>query len=157
MSCVVVQYAYLIWFIISHESLCPIPFLFEVFPTHSCTQFQDLLLRPNHICLCSMLLPYNSPGYLLSHGQNTPLIVNYSVQVYNRTTGELMNSFINVTSEMFSTTAPVTFIHNTPHGGVMRNCEELVFIVSAASTIGWGSPAIVTEGFPIGILCMFIL
>ena len=84
-------------------------------------------------------------------------IVNYSVQVYNTATGEVMNSFINVTSEMFSTTAPVTFIHNTPHGGVMWNCEELAFIVSAASTIGWGSPAIVTGGFPIGILCMFIL
>ena len=85
-------------------------------------------------------------------------IVNYSVQVYNRATGDVMNSFINATSEMFSTTAPVTLIHNTPHGGVMRNCEELVFIVSAATIIGWGSPAIVTEGFPIGnIHCIPVL
>ena len=84
-------------------------------------------------------------------------IVNYSVQVYNRATGEMMNSFINVTSEILATTAPVTFTYNTPHGGVMWNCEELAFIVSAASIIGWGSPAIVTGGFPIGILCVFIL
>ena len=82
-------------------------------------------------------------------------IVNYSVQVYNRATGEVINSFINATSEMFSTTAPVTFIHNTPHGGVMRNCEEQVFIVSAATIIGWGSPAIVTGGFPIGIVYVY--
>ena len=84
-------------------------------------------------------------------------IVNYSVQVYNRATGEMMNSFINVTSEILATTAPVTFTYNTPHGGVMWNCEELAFIVSAASIIGGGSPAIVTGGFPIGILCVFIL
>ena len=87
-------------------------------------------------------------------------IVNCSVQVYNRATGEVTNSFINATSEMFSTAAPVTFIHNTPHRGVVQNCEELVFIVSAASIIGWGSPAIVTGGFPINcipVLFSFLL
>ena len=69
-----------------------------------------------------------------------------------------MNSFINATSEMFSTTGPVTFIHNTPHGGVVQNCEVLVFIVSAASIIGWDSPAIVTGGFPMGnIHCIPVL
>ena len=85
-------------------------------------------------------------------------IVNYTVQVHNRATGEVTNSFINATSDMLSTTAPVTFIYNTPHGGVMRNCEELVFIVSAATIIGQGSPAIVTGGFPIGnIYCIPVL
>ena len=84
-------------------------------------------------------------------------IVNYTVQVYNRATGEVMNSFINATSEVLSTTAPMTFTYNTPRGEVMQNCEELVFIVSAASTIGWGSPAIVTGGFPIGTVCVYTL
>ena len=84
-------------------------------------------------------------------------IVNYSVQVYNGATGEVINLFINATSEMVSTTAPVTFNYDTPQGGVMQNCEELVFIVSAASTIGWGSPAIVTGGIPIGIVCVYTL
>ena len=83
-------------------------------------------------------------------------IVNYRVQVHNRATGEVMNLFINATSEMLSTTAPVTFTYNTPQGEVMQNCEELVFIVSAASTIGWGSPAVITGGFPIGIVCVYI-
>ena len=80
-------------------------------------------------------------------------IVNYSVQVYNRATGEVINSTVNATStEMHSTTAPVTFIYNIPHGGVVQNCEVLVFSVSAASNVGWSSPAVVTGGFPIGDL-----
>ena len=80
-------------------------------------------------------------------------IVNYGVQVHNRANGEVMNSTVNATStEMHLTTAPVTFIYNTPHGGVAQNCEELVFSVSAASNIGWSSPAVVTGGFPIGNL-----
>ena len=48
-------------------------FTYHFTPTHTCTQFHNLLLRPSRICLYSMLLPYSSPGYLLSHGQNTPL------------------------------------------------------------------------------------
>ena len=118
-------------------------------------------------------------------------IVNYTVQVHNRISGEVTNSTVNVTlietvssvaarevinstlntttseigsatiseEEMNSTTnatftsamaTPVTFIHNTPHKGVVQNCEELVFSVSAANNIGWGSPAVVTGGFPMG-------
>ena len=47
-------------------------------------------------------------------------IVTYSVQVYNEATGEVMNSTLNATStEMFSMTAPVTFVYSTPHKGVM--------------------------------------
>ena len=120
-------------------------------------------------------------------------IVNYTVQVHNRNTGEVINSIVNVTitealssavtreminstlstatesgsatiieEEMNSTTnaaftsataVPVTFIHNTPHKGVVQNCEELVFSVSAANNIGWGSPAVVTGGFPMGNVC----
>ena len=80
-------------------------------------------------------------------------IVNYTVQVHNRATGEMINSTVNaISTEMLSTTALVTFIYNTPHGGVVQNCEELVFSVSAASIIGWSSPAVVTGGFPIGNL-----
>ena len=76
-------------------------------------------------------------------------IVNYSVQVHNRATGEGTNSTINVIStEMFSMAASVTFVYSTP-GGV-QNCEEFVFSVSAANNIGWSSPAVVTGGFPIG-------
>ena len=82
-------------------------------------------------------------------------IVNYSVQVHNRANGEMMNSIVNATSiEIHSTTAPVTFIYNTPYGGVVQNCEEFVFSVSVASNIGWSSPAVVTGGFPIGITCI---
>ena len=115
-------------------------------------------------------------------------IVNYTVQVRNRITGEVTNSIVTITEtisaavtrevvnstlstttesgsatiieeEMNSTTSatftsamptPVTFIHNTPHKGVVQNCEELVFSVSAANNIGWGSPAVVTGGFPMG-------
>ena len=120
-------------------------------------------------------------------------IVNYTVQVHNRNTGEVINSIVNVTitetlssavtreminstlstttesgsatiieEEMNSTTnatftsamaTPVTFIHNTPHKGVVQNCEELVFSVSAANNIGWGCPAVVTGGFPMGNVC----
>ena len=83
-------------------------------------------------------------------------IVNYSVQVYNRATGEMMNSFINATSEVLSTTAPVTFNYGVPQGRAMQNCEELVFIVSAANIIGWGSPAVVTGGFPIGSVWVYV-
>ena len=75
-------------------------------------------------------------------------IVNYTVQIHNRATGEVINSTVYAISEMFSRT--VTFIHNTPHGRVVQNCEELVFSVSAASNIGWSKPAVVTGGFPIG-------
>ena len=76
-------------------------------------------------------------------------IVNYSVQVHNRATGEVINSTVYATStEMLSST--VTFIHTTPHGGVVQDCEELVFSVSAATSVGWSSPAVVTGGFPIG-------
>ena len=90
----------------------------------------------------SWLPPFSSAEYP---------IVNYTVQVHNRATGDAMNSTINATStEMFSMTTPVTFIHNMAHGRVMQNCEELVFIVSAANNIGWSSPAVVTGGFPIG-------
>ena len=85
-------------------------------------------------------------------------IVNYSIQIYNRATGEVINLFINGTStEMVSMTAPVTFTYGVLQGGVMQNCEKLFFFsVSAASTIGWGSPAIVTGGFPIGSVCVYI-
>ena len=155
MSCVVVQYAYPIWFILSHESLCPIPFLFDfsysfmyTVPGPPPSPKPYLLVHNATTIQLSWLPPFSWTEYP---------IVNYSVQVYNRATGEMMNSFINVTSEILSTTAPVTFTYNTPHGGVMWNCEELAFIVSAASIIGWGSPAIVTGGFPIGILCVLIL
>ena len=122
-------------------------------------------------------------------------IVNYTVQVHNRITGEVTNSTVNATitetlsaavtievknstlnttttesgsatitkKEMDSTTsatstsataAPVTFIHNTPHKGIVQNCDELVFSVFAASNIGWSSPAVVTGGFPIGNVCL---
>ena len=37
--------------------------------------------------------------------------------------------------------------------GVVQNCEELVFSISAANNIGWGSPAVVTGGFPMGNVC----
>ena len=72
--------------------------------------------------------------------------------------GEVINLFINGTStEMVSMTAPVTFTYGVLQGGVMQNCEKLFFFsVSAASTIGWGSPAIVTGGFPIGSVCVYI-
>ena len=122
-------------------------------------------------------------------------IVNYTVQVHSRITGEVTNSTVNATitetlsaavtievknstlnttttesgsatitkKEMDSTTsatstsataAPVTFIHNTPHKGIVQNCDELVFSVFAASNIGWSSPAVVTGGFPIGNVCL---
>ena len=121
-------------------------------------------------------------------------IVNYTVQVHNRITREVINSTVNVTiaetlsaavtrevmnstlnitatesglatvteEEMNSTTSatstsatatPVTFIYNTPHKGIVQNCEELVFSVSAANSIGRGSPAVVNGGFPIGNVC----
>ena len=80
-------------------------------------------------------------------------IVNYTVQVHNKATGEVINSTINaISTEMHSTTSLVTFIYNAPHGGVVQNCEELVFSVSAASNVGWSSPAVVTGRFPIGNL-----
>ena len=75
-------------------------------------------------------------------------IVNYTVQIHNRATGEVINSTVYATSEMLSRT--VTFIHTTPHGRVMQNCEELVFSISAANSIGWSKPAVVTGVFPIG-------
>ena len=76
-------------------------------------------------------------------------IVNYTVQVRNRISGEITNLTVNVRStETLSRT--VTFIYTTPHGGVVQDCEELVFSVSAANNIGWSSPAVVTGGFPIG-------
>ena len=74
-------------------------------------------------------------------------IVNYTVQVHNRITREVTNSTVNATA------APVTFIHNTPHGRVMWNCEELIFRVFAANNIGRSKPAVVTGGFPIGNVC----
>ena len=67
-------------------------------------------------------------------------------------TEEEMNSTINATSTS-ATAAPVTFIHNTLHKGIVQNCEELVFSVSAANSIGRGSPAVVNGGFPIGNVC----
>ena len=80
-------------------------------------------------------------------------IVNYTVQVHNRATGEVISSTVNTTStEMISMITPVTFTYNTPQGGVVQTCEELVFSVSAASNVGWSSPAVVTGGFPIGNL-----
>ena len=63
-----------------------------------------------------------------------------------------MNSTINAASTS-ATAAPVTFIHNTPHGRVMWNCEELIFRVFAANNIGRSKPAVVTGGFPIGNVC----
>ena len=110
-------------------------------------------------------------------------IVNYTVQIHNRVTGETINSTINATvtrkvidstlnttnetgsgtvseeevnsnATFTSTTAaPVSFIHNAPREGVVQNCEELVFSVFAANNIGWSSPAEVTGGFPIGNVC----
>ena len=127
-------------------------------------------ITPTHTCACAVPQPPPSPKPQLLVLNATTIqfswlppfawaeypIVNYSVQVHNRATGEVLNVFINATSEIVSTTAPpVTFTYNTPQGEVMQNCEELVFIVSAASTIGWGSPAIVTGGFPIGIVCVY--
>ena len=142
-------------------------------------------------------------------------IVNYTVQVHNRITGEVINSTVNVTfietlsaavtrevmnstlnttsteagsatitgpatitgsatitdeeitdeeinstinaASTSTTTAPVTYIHNAPHVGVVQNCEELVFSVFAANNIGWGSPAVVTGGFPIGNVCLSLV
>ena len=109
-------------------------------------------------------------------------IVNYTVQVHNRITGEEMNSTVNVTltetlsaavtrevmnslnssatiieeeintatSTSTAAAAPVTFIQNTPHEGVVQTCEELAFSVFAVNNIGWSRPAVVTGGFPIG-------
>ena len=125
-------------------------------------------------------------------------IVNYTVQVHNRITGEVINSTINATfietvsaavtrkvinstlnttstetgsatvseeeinstinaTSTSTTAAPVTFIHNAPHVGVVQNCEELVFSVFAVNNIGWSSPAVVTGGFPIGNICLCLV
>ena len=76
-------------------------------------------------------------------------IVNYTVKVHSIATGEVTNSTVYAKStEMLSST--VTFIHTSPHGGVVQDCEQLVFSVSAANNIGWSSQAVVTGGFPIG-------
>ena len=123
-------------------------------------------------------------------------IVNYTVQIHNIITGEIMNSTINATftetistavtrkvmnftlnttnetgsatvseeevnstinATFTSTTAPVTFIHNALHVGVVQNCEELAFSVFAANNIGWSTPAVVTGGFPIGNVCFSLV
>ena len=128
-------------------------------------------ITPTHTCACAVPQPPPSPKpqLLVLNATTVQLswlppfawaeypIVNYSVQVYNRATGEVMNSFINATSEVLSTTTPVTFDYGVPQGSVMQNCEELFFSVSAASIIGGSSPAVVTGGFPIGSVCVYTL
>ena len=79
-------------------------------------------------------------------------IVNYSIQVRNRTTGEAMMILtINTTS------TSITFNFSTLHGEVMQICEELAFTVNAASNIGQSEPGVVYGGFPIGNMCTNLL
>ena len=94
---------------------------------------QDPLLT--HISICSVLPSYRSSLPPFSWAEYP--IVNYSVQVYNRATGEGINSTINATStEILSMAVPVTFVNSVPHGGVVQKCEELMFIVFTASNVG---------------------
>ena len=74
-------------------------------------------------------------------------IVNYTIQIHNRATREVMNRIINVISTAMS---PVTFNYSTPHGEVLQRCEELEFTVYATSNIGQSEPGDVNGGFPIG-------
>jgi len=86
-------------------------------------------------------------------------IVNYTIQIHNRDTGEVINRTINVTSTSMVAVSPATFNYSTPHGEVSQRCEELVFTVYAASKIGQSEPGEVNGGFPIGVyvysLCMY--
>ena len=77
-------------------------------------------------------------------------IVNYSIQVYNRVTEDVMNRTINVTSPWLVAVSPVTFNISIPHGEVVQRCEELVFAVIATNNIGQSEPGVVNGGFPIG-------
>ena len=77
-------------------------------------------------------------------------IVNYTIQIHNRDTGEVMNRTIDVTSTSMFVMSPVTFNDSTPHGEVVQRCEELVFTVYATSNIGQSEPGEINGGFPIG-------
>ena len=76
--------------------------------------------------------------------------MNYSIQIHNRVTGEMMNWTMNATSAGSIVTSPITFNYSTPRGEVVQQCEELVFTVRAANSIGQSEPGEVTGGFPIG-------
>jgi len=72
-------------------------------------------------------------------------IVNYSIQVLNKTTWEVIRNWtINATSTSMS---PVTFNYGTLP---VQRCEELVFTVRAANSIGQSEPGQTHGGFPIG-------
>ena len=76
--------------------------------------------------------------------------MNYSIQIHNRATGEIMNWTMNATSAGSNATSRMTFDHSTLHGEVVQRCEELVFTVHASSNIGHSEPGEVIGGFPIG-------
>ena len=77
-------------------------------------------------------------------------IVNYTIQIHNRDTGEVINRTINVTSTSVVAVFPLTFNFSTPHGEVLQRCEDLFFTVNATSNIGQSEPGEVNGGFPIG-------
>jgi len=83
-------------------------------------------------------------------------IVNYTIQIHNRATGNVMNWTINVTSTSVVAVSPVTFNYSSPHGEVSQRCEELVFTVYAVSNIGQSEPGVVNGGFPIGNICTLL-
>ena len=78
--------------------------------------------------------------------------MNYSIQIHNRVTGEMMNWTTNATSAGSNVTSLITFNYSTPRGEVVQRCEEMVFTVRAASNIGLSEPGEANGGFPIGKL-----
>ena len=76
--------------------------------------------------------------------------MNYTIQIHNRATEDVMSWTIIVTSISVVAMSPVTFIYSIPHGEVSQRCEELVFTVYAVSNIGQSEPGVVNGGFPIG-------
>ena len=81
-------------------------------------------------------------------------IVNYTIQIHNRTTGNVMNWTINSTDTSMTVVSPVTFNYSKPQGEVLQRCEELNFTVFAASNIGQSEPGQVNGGFPIGTILL---
>ena len=79
-------------------------------------------------------------------------IVNYTIQIHNRATRDVMNRIMNATAM-----SPVTFNYSTPHGEVVQRCEELVFTVYASSNIGQSEPGEINGGFPIGDMCLLTI
>jgi len=76
-------------------------------------------------------------------------IVNYTIQIHNRATRDVINRIMNATAM-----SPVTFNYSKPQGEVLQRCEELNFTVFAASNIGQSEPGQVNGGFPIGTILL---